>query len=54
MDCKNALSESEADIIKAQEFLRKKGLVSADKKEAGTTAEGRIGSYSHDSRINVL
>jgi len=24
MDCKNALSESEGDIIKAQELLRKK------------------------------
>ncbi|PNY07571.1 elongation factor Ts [Trifolium pratense] len=54
MDCKNALSESEGDIIKAQEFLRKKGLASADKKAARATAEGRIGSYIHDSRIGVL
>jgi len=54
MDCKNALSESEGDIIKAQELLRKKGLASADKKAARATAEGRIGSYIHDSRIGVL
>jgi elongation factor Ts len=54
MDCKNALSESEGDIVKAQEFLRKKGLASADKKAARATAEGRIGSYIHDSRIGVL
>jgi elongation factor Ts len=54
MDCKNALSESEGDIIKAQEFLRKKGLASADKKAARATAEGRIASYIHDSRIGVL
>ncbi|KAJ6295904.1 hypothetical protein OIU78_023851 [Salix suchowensis] len=54
MDCKKALSESEGNIIKAQEFLRKKGLASAENKASRATAEGRIGSYIHDSRIGVL
>lgn len=54
MDCKKALSESGGDIVKAQEFLRKKGLASADKKASRATAEGRIGSYIHDSRIGIL
>ncbi|XP_050220225.1 polyprotein of EF-Ts, chloroplastic [Mercurialis annua] len=54
MDCKKALSEAGGDIVKAQEFLRKKGLASADKKASRKTAEGRIGSYIHDSRIGVL
>lgn len=54
MDFKNALLESEGDIVKAQEFLRKKGLASADKKAARATAEGRIGAYIHDSGIGVL
>ncbi|KAK8597696.1 hypothetical protein V6N13_095096 [Hibiscus sabdariffa] len=54
MDCKKALSETGGDIVKAQEFLRKKGLSSADKKASRATAEGRIGSYIHDSRIGVL
>lgn len=54
MDCKKALSETDGDIIKAQEYLRKKGLASADKKASRVTAEGRIGSYIHDSRIGVL
>ncbi|KAK6151818.1 hypothetical protein DH2020_014453 [Rehmannia glutinosa] len=54
MDCKKALSETGGDIIKAQEYLRKKGLASADKKASRATAEGRIGSYIHDSRIGVL
>jgi elongation factor Ts len=54
MDCKKALSETGGDIVKAQEFLRKKGLASAEKKASRTTAEGRIGSYIHDSRIGVL
>ncbi|KAG5595369.1 hypothetical protein H5410_036601 [Solanum commersonii] len=54
MDCKKALTETAGDIIKAQEYLRKKGLASADKKSSRATAEGRIGSYIHDSRIGVL
>ncbi|XWS26815.1 hypothetical protein CRYUN_Cryun26dG0062700 [Craigia yunnanensis] len=54
MDCKKALSETGGNIVKAQEFLRKKGLASAEKKASRVTAEGRIGSYIHDSRIGVL
>ncbi|XP_068648340.1 polyprotein of EF-Ts, chloroplastic-like isoform X2 [Aristolochia californica] len=54
MDCKKALTETGGDIIKAQEFLRKKGLASAEKKASRATAEGRIGSYIHDNRIGVL
>ncbi|CAO2822883.1 unnamed protein product [Amaranthus hypochondriacus] len=54
MDCKKALSETGGDIVKAQEYLRKKGLASADKKASRTTAEGRIGAYIHDSRIGIL
>lgn len=54
MDCKKALSETDGDIIKALEYLRKKGLAGAEKKASRTTAEGRIGSYIHDNRIGVL
>ncbi|KAM3254943.1 hypothetical protein ACQJBY_048398 [Aegilops geniculata] len=54
MDCKKALAESSGDIDKAQEFLRKKGLAAADKRAGRATAEGRIGSYIHDSRIGIL
>ena len=32
MDCKKALSETGGDLEKAQEYLRKKGLSSAEKK----------------------
>jgi elongation factor Ts len=53
-DCKKALSESEGDFIKAQDLLRRKGFASADKKAVRETAEGRIGSYIHNSRIGVL
>lgn len=54
MDCKKALAGSNGDVDKAQEFLRKKGLAAADKRAGRATAEGRIGSYIHDSRIGIL
>ncbi|GER41295.1 elongation factor Ts [Striga asiatica] len=54
MDCKKALLETGGDLVQALEYLRKKGLASADKKASRATAEGRIGTYIHDSRIGVL
>lgn len=54
MDCKKALSETGGDLEKAHEYLRKKGLAAADKKSSRIAAEGRIGTYIHDSRIGVL
>jgi elongation factor Ts len=54
MDCKKALAETGGDIEKAQEYLRKKGLSSADKKSSRLAAEGLISAYIHDSRIGCL
>ncbi|GKC52758.1 polyprotein of EF-Ts, chloroplastic isoform X1 [Tanacetum coccineum] len=41
IDCKKALSETGGDLEKAQEYLRKKGLLTADKKSNRIAAEGR-------------
>eukprot|EP00252_Welwitschia_mirabilis_P006269 TRINITY_DN170_c0_g1_i3.p1 TRINITY_DN170_c0_g1~~TRINITY_DN170_c0_g1_i3.p1 ORF type:complete len:989 (+),score=285.62 TRINITY_DN170_c0_g1_i3:301-3267(+) len=54
MDCKKALAETAGDLERARDLLRKKGLASAEKKASRVAAEGRIGSYIHDSRIGVL
>lgn len=55
MDCKNALKESDGDIEKAIEFLRKKGLASAAKKAGRVTSEGAVGSYIHGGgKLGVL
>lgn len=54
MDCKKALAACENDVGKATEYLRKKGLASADKKSGRIASEGLIGSYIHDGRIGVL
>ena len=55
MDCKKALNETDGDIEKALEWLRKKGIASAEKKSGRVAAEGSIGSYIHTgSRVGVL
>jgi elongation factor Ts len=47
MDCKEALVASGADIIKAVEFLRKKGLATAQKRAGRATSEGTLAAYIH-------
>ena len=55
MDCKKALIESNADIEKAIEFLREKGLAAAAKKAGRIAAEGIVDSYIHmGGKIGVL
>ncbi len=55
MDCKKALKEVDGDLDKATEFLRKKGLASAAKKEGRIATEGVVHSYIHaNKRIGVL
>jgi elongation factor Ts len=53
-DCKKALTECAADMDKAIEYLRKKGIASAAKKATRIAAEGTIVSYLHGARIGVL
>ena len=55
MDCKKALGETEGDMTKAVEWLRQKGIASAEKKSSRAAAEGAIGSYIHTgARVGVL
>ncbi|MGD9134427.1 MAG: translation elongation factor Ts [Desulfobacterales bacterium] len=55
MDCKNALSEVNGDLEKAIEFLRKKGLATAQKRAGRALSEGIIQSYIHmTGKLGVL
>ena len=55
LDCKNALIETEGDIEKAIEVLRKKGIARAAKKVGRQTNDGVIMAYIHPgNRIGVL
>ncbi len=43
LDCKKALSESAGDFVKAEEWLRKKGIAKAASKGSRVAAEGLVG-----------
>ena len=55
MDCKNALKDSDGNIEKAIDYLRKTGIAKAEKKGSRDTKEGIIYSYIHaGGRLGVL
>ena len=55
MDCKKALIESNGDVEKAVEYLRKKGAATAAKKANREASEGLINSYIHlGGKVGVL
>ena len=55
VDCKQALGECDGDMEKATEYLRKKGLASAGKRQGRIASEGLVESYIHlGGRIGVL
>ena len=55
MDCKGALKETDGDLAKATEYLRKKGLAAAAKKAGRIASEGVVVSYIHSNfRVGVL
>ena len=55
MDCKKALTETNGDMEKAIEFLREKGLATAQKKAGRIASEGIVKAYvSDDKKVGVL
>ena len=54
MDCKKALGETAGDFVLAEEWLRKKGITGAAKKQGRVAAEGLVGTYVHGGKIGVL
>jgi elongation factor Ts len=55
MDCKQALTECEGDIDNAVDFLRKKGLATAQKRAGRAMTEGTVQSYIHmGGKLGVL
>jgi len=55
MDCRKALEETNGDVEKAIEWLRKKGAAVALKRAGKETAEGLVHAYIHPgSQIGVM
>ncbi len=54
-DCKNALVETEGDMDKAVDTLRKKGIAKAEKRAGREASEGQVMSYiHHNGKVGVL
>ncbi len=55
MDCKKALGDTNGDVEKAVDLLRKMGIASAAKKASRAANDGLIYSYIHPgSRVGVM
>lgn len=55
MDCKKALQDTEGDMEKAVDLLRKKGLSKAMKRSGREASEGMVHAYIHaGGRLGVL
>ena len=54
-DCRRALEDSEGDMNKAKDILKKKALDMAEKKSDRQAKAGKVSSYIHfDGKIGVL
>ena len=53
-DCKNAIDETQGDIEKSVELLRKKGIAKASKRMTRIAAEGLICIYEQDNKLSMI
>ena len=53
-DCKNAIDETQGDIEKSVELLRKKGIAKAIKRMSRVAAEGLICIYEQDNQFSMI
>ena len=53
-DCKNAIDESNGDIEKSIEYLRKKGIAKANKRMDRVAAEGLVCIYEKDNKFSII
>ena len=55
MECEKALEETNGDMDKAVDYLRKKGIAKAEKRAGREATEGMISSYiHHNGKVGVL
>jgi elongation factor Ts len=54
MECKKALDDAVGDLGKAQQLIKERGLLMAEKKAGREASQGLIDSYVHAGRIGAL
>ncbi len=47
MNCREALEKNNCDLVRAEEWIREKGMADADKKADRATKQGLVGTYIH-------
>ena len=53
-DCKNAIDETNGDIDKSIEYLRKKGIAKANKKMQRVAADGLVCISQKENRFSII
>lgn len=53
-DCREALKESNGNLVKAKQWLKKKGLDKASSKAEREVKAGLVEVYSHGGKVGVL
>ena len=53
-DCKNAIDETQGDVDKAIELLRKKGIAKANKRMTKVAAEGLVCIFEKDNNFSMI
>ena len=53
-DCKNAIDENNGDIEKSIEFLRKKGIATANKKMERIAADGLVSISEKENKFSII
>ena len=53
-DCKAALEETNNDLEKSIEFLRKKGIAKASKKMSRTASEGLVLAKEESGKVSII
>ena len=53
-DCKSAIDETNGDIEKSIELLRKKGIAKASKRMGRTAAEGLVCIYENKNKFSMI
>ena len=53
-DCKNAIDESNGDIDKSIEILRKKGIAKANKRMGRVAAEGLVAIHEENNKFSMI
>ena len=53
-DCKSAIDETNGDIDKSIDFLRKKGIAKASKRMSRTAAEGLVCIFEEKNKLSMI